>query len=265
VSDSTARIAHPGRSLWFAIAGAAALGFCFPAQLLVLDVVLLIVSLVLTAAVFLGSQTPKQTRAIAMTLTAVGYVVALVLILLSGAHQPPALAALAPALSVGLVIAGLLLVLEIPKSSLWWILLLLPAAAFIMFAGGGRTADLVAALLLGVLAGIAVALAAWLARRTLVPRVAPAAAGAAPSADSPSVQAGGTSAPARSTLAGYVVSGVGVALVLAGIIWASIVGFYARDLPVLIGLLVAGAVLAWVGRVMIRSSKRRPAPNAAGD
>ena len=108
MSDSTARIAHPGRSLWLAIAGAAALGFCFPAQLLVLDVVLLIVSLVLTAAVFFTSQTPKQARATAMTLTAVGYVVALVLILLSGAHQPPALAALAPALSVGLVIAGLL-------------------------------------------------------------------------------------------------------------------------------------------------------------
>lgn len=61
----------------------------------------------------------------------------------------------------------------------------------------------------------------------------------------------------NSPTTGYVLTGIGAVLVVIGIIWAVIVGFYPSDLPMLFGLLIVGAILAWVGQRMSQAAKRR--------
>lgn len=60
----------------------------------------------------------------------------------------------------------------------------------------------------------------------------------------------------NSPFPGYLVAGLGLVLVVIGLIWGVVIGFYASDLPVLIGLLAVGALLAWIGQRMFQSAKR---------
>lgn len=55
---------------------------------------------------------------------------------------------------------------------------------------------------------------------------------------------------------GYVVCGTGLALVVAGLIWAA-TGFYAAQAPVLILVLLLGAALAWIGQRTFQKAKER--------
>lgn len=60
----------------------------------------------------------------------------------------------------------------------------------------------------------------------------------------------------QSLVSGYVVAGIGIVLVVIGLIWGVVVGFYPGDVPMLLGILAVGAILAWIGDRMIRSAKR---------
>lgn len=75
---------------------------------------------------------------------------------------------------------------------------------------------------------------------------------------------------AKSPVPGYIVTGIGLVLAAIGLIWGVVVGFYQSDLPVLLGLLMVGALLAWTGQRMSQSAKRsqveqRIAQRDAGD
>lgn len=60
----------------------------------------------------------------------------------------------------------------------------------------------------------------------------------------------------RSTIPGAVLASVGVVLLLAAFVWMVIVGYYPSQLPIIIVMVVTGAVLAWLGQRMYQSSKR---------
>lgn len=60
----------------------------------------------------------------------------------------------------------------------------------------------------------------------------------------------------KSPIPGYIVAGIGIVLAVIGLIWGVVVGFYESDLPVLLGLLAVGALLAWIGQRMFQSAKR---------
>ena len=67
------------------------------------------------------------------------------------------------------------------------------------------------------------------------------------------------SVDARSTAPGAALATVGVALLLAGFIWMAIIGYYPNQLPIIVGLLAVGALLAWLGQKMHQSAKRENA------
>ncbi|TAJ47296.1 MAG: hypothetical protein EPO52_12400 [Herbiconiux sp.] len=60
----------------------------------------------------------------------------------------------------------------------------------------------------------------------------------------------------KSTAPGAALVAVGVILLLIGIIWMAIIGFYPSQLPIILVLLVAGGVLSWAGQRMYQSAKR---------
>lgn len=265
MSFPTTGATRPGPSLWLAAVAAATLGASFPLLFpghlgpgfLVIDGVLLAASIALTALALLRSPAPQQTRRLGIILAAAGYALGLLLSLVSNAIQLPRIVGvILVVVAIALVVAGLLRGIGLAPRSLAWLLLLLPAAAFIQFLGYGSTAELAAQLLTGVLSGLIVALPGLLAGRVPAqPAPRTAGAGVASSTDAISPAA---AAPASisSPALGYVVAGIGIALVLAGIVWASVVGFYASDVPVLIGFLAVGALLAWIGQRLLKRSKR---------
>lgn len=63
----------------------------------------------------------------------------------------------------------------------------------------------------------------------------------------------------KSAVPGYLVAGVGLALIAAGAYWGFVVGYYPNELPMLLGLLIAGMLLAWAGQRMLQSVKRHQA------
>ncbi|TFD13141.1 hypothetical protein [Cryobacterium sp. TMT4-10] len=67
------------------------------------------------------------------------------------------------------------------------------------------------------------------------------------------------SADPRSTTPGAVLASVGVVLLLVGFVWMSVIGYYPDQLPVIIVLVAAGALLAWLGQRMYQSAKRENA------
>lgn len=54
---------------------------------------------------------------------------------------------------------------------------------------------------------------------------------------------------------------IGGALLLAAIIWMAIIGFYPDQLPIIIVMVVAGALLAWQGQRARDAAKRANALN----
>ena len=60
----------------------------------------------------------------------------------------------------------------------------------------------------------------------------------------------------KSAVPGYLVTGVGVALIVAGLYWGFVTGFYSHELPMLLGLLGVGALLTWIGQRMLESAKK---------
>lgn len=66
----------------------------------------------------------------------------------------------------------------------------------------------------------------------------------------------------KSPVPGYFVAGIGIVLIGIGFIWGVGIGYYEEDLPMLLGLLVGGAVLALVGQRMFQSAKRRQVEQA---
>ncbi|GAA4531341.1 hypothetical protein GCM10023160_33640 [Brachybacterium paraconglomeratum] len=56
---------------------------------------------------------------------------------------------------------------------------------------------------------------------------------------------------------GYIVCGIGIALIVIGFIWGFVIGYYPSDLPVLLGLLLVGAGMAWGGQRMFQTAKRQ--------
>lgn len=63
----------------------------------------------------------------------------------------------------------------------------------------------------------------------------------------------------RPTFPGALLRGVGVALILAVIVWVSIIGYYQNQLPVIFVLLALGAGLAWYGQRLLHAAKRENA------
>ena len=61
---------------------------------------------------------------------------------------------------------------------------------------------------------------------------------------------------------GGVIAGIGTVLMLIGIAWAAI-GFYSSQVPALLGLLVVGGILAFVGGRMVRGDGRPELPEGA--
>lgn len=60
----------------------------------------------------------------------------------------------------------------------------------------------------------------------------------------------------KSPVLGYVLVGVGAVLAAIGLIWGMVVGFYPSDLPALLGLLIVGGGLAWIGQRMAQAAKQ---------
>ncbi|WP_230104089.1 hypothetical protein [Microbacterium sp. Bi121] len=60
----------------------------------------------------------------------------------------------------------------------------------------------------------------------------------------------------KSPVLGYVLIGIGAVLAAIGLIWGVVVGFYASDLPLLLGLLAVGAGLLWFGQRLSQAAKR---------
>ncbi|MGC0369676.1 hypothetical protein [Microbacterium sp. SLBN-111] len=63
----------------------------------------------------------------------------------------------------------------------------------------------------------------------------------------------------NSPVPGYLLTAVGGLLVVIGLIWGAVVGFYPRDLPLLLGLLVVGGILAYIGQRQTTAFKRAEA------
>ncbi|MHA3684072.1 hypothetical protein ACXR2T_09280 [Leucobacter sp. HY1910] len=60
----------------------------------------------------------------------------------------------------------------------------------------------------------------------------------------------------KSLIPGYLIMWCGVALLLWGLAWAVIIGYYPSELPFVLGLLVVGSVGAFVGQKMVQAAKR---------
>ena len=60
-------------------------------------------------------------------------------------------------------------------------------------------------------------------------------------------------------MTGAVLATIGVALMLAAIVWMAIIGFYPSQLPITIVMAAVGAVLAWTGQRLYQSAKRETA------
>lgn len=58
---------------------------------------------------------------------------------------------------------------------------------------------------------------------------------------------------------GYIVCGIGVVLIVIGLFWGGVIGYYPSDLPLLLGLLLVGAGMAWGGQRMFQTAKRQNA------
>lgn len=67
------------------------------------------------------------------------------------------------------------------------------------------------------------------------------------------------SAAPPSEVSGVVVTGVGLVLVAIGLIWGVVIGYYPSDVPVLLGILIAGAITSTVGQRMYQSAKQKQA------
>jgi len=65
-----------------------------------------------------------------------------------------------------------------------------------------------------------------------------------------------TAVETKSPVLGYVLIGIGAILAAIGLIWGVVVGFYASDLPLLLGLLAVGAGLLWFGQRLSQAAKR---------
>ncbi|CAH0215337.1 hypothetical protein SRABI121_02833 [Microbacterium sp. Bi121] len=65
-----------------------------------------------------------------------------------------------------------------------------------------------------------------------------------------------TAVETKSPVLGYVLIGIGAVLAAIGLIWGVVVGFYASDLPLLLGLLAVGAGLLWFGQRLSQAAKR---------
>lgn len=63
----------------------------------------------------------------------------------------------------------------------------------------------------------------------------------------------------RSTVPGAVLTGIGVILTLVAIIWASIIGFYPEQLPVILILVALGVGSGWYGQRIYQAAKRENA------
>lgn len=60
----------------------------------------------------------------------------------------------------------------------------------------------------------------------------------------------------RSTLPGMVLIAIGGALLLAALVWMTVIGYYPNQLPTIIVMLGFGAGLAWFGERMYQTAKR---------
>lgn len=60
----------------------------------------------------------------------------------------------------------------------------------------------------------------------------------------------------RSTTPGAALIAVGVILLLIGIVWMTIIGYYPSQLPVIVIIVAVGALLAWLGQRSYQSAKR---------
>ena len=59
----------------------------------------------------------------------------------------------------------------------------------------------------------------------------------------------------KSAVPGYLVAGVGLALIAVGLYWGVVIGYTSGELPVLLGLLGGGALIAWLGQRMLEAAK----------
>ena len=59
----------------------------------------------------------------------------------------------------------------------------------------------------------------------------------------------------KSAVPGYLVAGVGVALIAVGLFWGVVIGYTSSEFPVLLGLLGGGALVAWLGQRMLEAAK----------
>lgn len=59
----------------------------------------------------------------------------------------------------------------------------------------------------------------------------------------------------KPALPGYLVAGVGLAILAIGLYWGVVAGFYSNERPLLYGLLGLGALLAWLGDRMLKAAK----------
>lgn len=64
------------------------------------------------------------------------------------------------------------------------------------------------------------------------------------------------SSPEPSIVPGAVLGTIGSVLVVIGLIWGSVIGYYPSDVPVLLCLFAVGIVLAWIGQRLFQSAKR---------
>ena len=67
------------------------------------------------------------------------------------------------------------------------------------------------------------------------------------------------SADPRFTTPGAALAGVGVVLMVVAFVWMAIIGYYPDQLPIIIVLVAAGALLAWLGQRMYQDAKRENA------
>lgn len=60
-----------------------------------------------------------------------------------------------------------------------------------------------------------------------------------------------------SSVLGYVVCGIGVVLIVIGVFWAVVIGYYPEYVPLLLGLLLVGVGAAWGGQRMLQAVRRQ--------